>query len=197
MLLGDIAEIKTGLVLSRKKATIEYNIQATYKLLTLKNIDEDGNFNDEPFEEFHSNENLDPHYFTVEGDVLIRLSHPNTAVYVGKQQAGLLVPSYFAIIKVEHDKFLPEYIAWYLNSDIVKRELERSQTGTRIPNTNQNVLKMIPVASIPLSKQKLIVELFRLHLREKSLYQKLIEEKEQWMKAVSKKIIAETLKEEK
>lgn len=98
---------------------------------------------------------------------------------------------------MEHNKFLPEYIAWYLNSDIVKRELERSQTGTRIPNTNQNVLKMIPVASIPLSKQKLIVELFRLHLREKSLYQKLIEEKEQWMKAVSKKIIAETLKEEK
>lgn len=198
MFLGDIAEIKTGLVLTRKKATIEYNVQATYKLLTLKNIEEDGRFNDEPFEEFQSNEKLDQHYFTSEGDVLIRLSYPNTAVCVSKQQSGLLVPSYFAIIKVDYTRFLPEYVAWFLNLDIVKRELERSQAGTRIPTTNKNVLKMIKVSPISLSKQQAMTELLKLYHREKSLYQKLVDEKEQLFKAFSQKIIQEeSLKEEK
>ncbi|WHY39218.1 restriction endonuclease subunit S [Bacillus velezensis] len=197
MLLGEIAEIKTGLVLTRKKATIEYNVQATYKLLTLKNIDEDGRFNDEPFDEFDSSERLESHYFTVEGDVLIRLSYPNTAICVGKEQSGLLVPSYFAIIKVDKRKFSPDYIAWYLNLDIVKKELERSQAGTRIPSTNKNVLKTITVISIELSKQHAITQLLKLHHKEKSLYQKLIDEKEQLLKALSYEFIQESLKEEK
>lgn len=197
MLLGDIAEIKTGLVLTRKKATIEYNVQATYKLVTLKNIEEDGRFNNEPFEEFQSNEELDQHYFTTEGDVLIRLSYPNTVVCVGKQQSGLLVPSYFAVIRVKHTEFLAEYIAWFLNLDIVKKELERSQAGTRIPSTNKNVLKMIEVSSISLPKQQALTEILKLHHKEKELYQKLIDEKEELFKAISKKIIQGSFKEEK
>lgn len=193
MLLGEIAEIKTGLVLTRKKATIEYNVQATYKLLTLKNINEDGRFNDEPFDEFKSSERLEGHYFTEEGDVLMRLSYPNTAICVGNEQSGLLVPSYFAIIKVDKSKFSPDYIAWYLNLDTVKKELERSQAGTRIPSTNKNVLKTITVIPIELSKQHAITELLKLHHKEKSLYQKLIEEKEQLFKALSYKFIQESL----
>ncbi|GEN36590.1 restriction endonuclease subunit S [Aneurinibacillus danicus] len=197
MLLGEIADIRAGLVLTRKKATIEYNVQATYKLLTLKNFNEDGSFNSEPFEEFHSNEKLEQHYFSAEGDVLIRLSHPNTAICVGKQHSGLLVPSYFAIIKVHHSEFLPEYIAWYLNSDTVKKELERSQSGSRIPSTNKNVLSAIPIPFITVAKQKAVIELFKLHQKEKALYQKLIEEKEQLFKVVSQQIVEEAFKEDK
>ncbi|KON85664.1 restriction endonuclease [Sporosarcina globispora] len=189
MLLGDIAEIKTGLVLSRKKATIEFNVEATYKLLTLKNIDEYGSFNDEPFEEFQSSEDLEERYFTNEGDVLMRLSYPNTSICVGKKQSGLLVPSYFAIIKVDHNQFLPEFIAWYLNLDTVKKELERSQAGTRIPSTNTNVLKTISVSPIALHKQQTLTALLKLHNKEKELYEKLIKEKDQLFKALSQKII--------
>lgn len=197
MLLGDIAEIRAGLVLARKKATIEYDIQATYKLFTLKCFNEDGSFNGESFEEFPSNEELEPHYFTAEGDVLIRLSHPNTAIYVDKPYSGLVVPSYFAIIKIHDHAFRPEYITWYLNSDMVKKELERSQSGSRIPSTNKNVLNAIPVPVISMTKQKAVIELFRLHQKEKMLYQKLMHEKEQLFKVASQKIVGEAFKEEK
>ncbi|MFX3673533.1 MAG: restriction endonuclease subunit S [Paenisporosarcina sp.] len=196
MQLGEIAHIKTGLVLTRKKAEVEHEMRATYKLLTLKNITEDGIIQADSFEQFGSNDILDEHYFTKEGDVLMRLSHPHTAVYIGKEHEGLLVPSYFAIIKVHHDKFLPEYISWYLNSDAVKKELERSQAGSRIPSTNQNVLKTIPIQVISLSKQKALIELLQLHQKEKTLYRNLIAEKERWFKAVSRKIIQGTFKEE-
>lgn len=190
--LGDIAKIKTGLVLSRKKAEVNYNAKARYKLITLKNITDDGLIDNDTYEEFVSNDELDNHYFTTEGDVLIRLSHPHTAIFINKQHSGLLIPSYFAIIKVDQTKFLPEYIAWYLNSVIVKKELERSQSGSRIPSTNQNVIKTLPVAWVTLLKQKALIELNRLHQKEKRLYIELIQEKELLFQGISQQILKDS-----
>lgn len=196
MLLGDIAEIKTGMVLTRKKVEFPKDVKATYRLITLKNITENGILNDEPFEEFQSNDVLNPQHFTENGDVLIRLSFPYTAIHIHEATAGLLVPSYFAIIKVDSHKFLPEYIAWYLNTDEVKKELERSQAGTRIPSTNKTALSAIPIVGIPLTKQQAIVNLYNLHQKEKLLYSQLIEEKEKWFTALTKKMIKGEMKED-
>jgi restriction endonuclease S subunit len=192
MQLGDIANVKTGLVLSRKKAEVEYDAKATYKLITLKNIAEDGMIENDLFEEFVSNDELDDHYFTKEGDVLMRLSHPHTAVFIEKQYSGLLIPSYFAVIKVDKKQFLPEYIAWLLNSFEVKKELERSQAGSRIPSTNQNVIKTLPVVWTTLSKQESLIKLYKLHQKEKELYKRLIEEKEEWFKGISQQILKDS-----
>lgn len=196
MLLGDIADVKTGLVLSRKKAEVDYEVQATYDLLTLKNITEDGVIQTDSFDQFKSNDILDDHYFTSKGDVLMRLSQPNMAVYIDEEKSGLLIPSYFAILKVHHTDFLPQYVAWYLNSDEVKKELELSQAGSRIPSMNQNVLKGLTIAKISLGKQKALVDMWKLHLREKTLYKQLIIEKDRWFKGISNSIIYGTLEEE-
>ncbi|MCM3225757.1 restriction endonuclease subunit S [Terribacillus saccharophilus] len=192
MLLGDIAKIKTGLVLSRKKANAEYDAKAKYNLLTLRNIAEDSIIHNETFEVFFSKDELDNHYFTEEGDVLMRLSHPHTSVYIDNQHSGLLVPSYFAIIKVDQTEFLPEFVAWYLNSSEVKKELERSQAGSRIPSTNKNVIKTLHVAKTALSKQKAMIELLMLHQKEQLLYKNLIEKKELWFKAISHQLLNES-----
>lgn len=196
MVLGDIAEIKTGLVLTRKKAEFPNDVKATYQLITLKNITDNGIFNDDPFENFQSNDLLNPQHFTEYGDVLIRLSYPHTAIYINEGTAGLLVPSYFAIIKVNELKFLPEYIAWYLNTESVKKELERSQAGTRIPSTNKSALSAIPIEAIPLSQQQAIIKLYNLHQKERSLYLKLIDEKEKWFIAVTKQLLQSEIEEE-
>lgn len=189
MQLGDIAQIKTGLVLSRKKADIEYNAKARYKLLSLKNVSEEGIIIDKSFDEFISKDTLEGHYFTREGDILIRLSEPYTAVYISSEHSGLLIPSYFAIIKVRDNSILPQYLAWYLNTNYVKFELERSQFGTRIPSTNQNAIKNIPIEVTPISKQKLLVELYQLHQREKLLNKKLMFEKEQLFKGMTQQLL--------
>ena len=87
MRLGEFVEIRTGLVLTRKKAATEYEIESTgYKH---KNIEVDGRFNEEPFEVFKSSDELDKVYFTEEDDILIRLSYPHTAVYIDKNREGL------------------------------------------------------------------------------------------------------------
>lgn len=189
MQLGDIAQIQTGLVLSRKKAEMPYEAKATYRLLTLKNISEDGFIENDSFEMFTSRDELDDRYFTAEGDVLMRLNQPYTAVYVDKDHTGLLIPSYFAVIKVNQAKVLPQYLAWYLNTSNVKKELERSQAGSRIPSTNQHVIRNLSFELLPTSKQKTLIELYQLHQKEKMLYRKLMEEKELYFQTIVQQIL--------
>ncbi|MGG3772960.1 restriction endonuclease subunit S [Heyndrickxia faecalis] len=189
MQLGDIAQIQTGLVLSRKKAEMPYEAKATYRLLTLKNISEDGFIENDSFEMFTSRDELDDRYFTAEGDVLMRLNQPYTAVYVDKDHTGLLIPSYFAVIKVNQAKVLPQYLAWYLNTSNVKKELERSQAGSRIPSTNQHVIRNLSFELLSTSKQKTLIELYQLHQKEKMLYRKLMEEKELYFQTIVQQIL--------
>lgn len=189
MRLGEIATIRTGLVLGRKKADVSNGIKESYKLLRLKNISDDGAIDTSSFDTFDSNEALDSRYFTKEGHILIRLNHPYTTVYIDKEYVGLLIPSYFAIIEIKNANYLPKYIAWYLNTERVKHDLERSHAGSRIPTTNQNTLKQLSIDEINLSKQKVLIELYRLHRQEKQLYEQLIQEKDTLFKGIAQQIL--------
>ena len=189
MKLGEIAKIKIGLVLIRKKAKIKYEIKDIYNLITLKNIEDNGAFNEKPFEIFESNDELDKGYFTEEGDILIRLSHPYTAVYIDESKVNLLVPSSFSIIKLTTSNYIPEYIAWYLNSDKAKKELIKSQTGTAMITTNKTILASIDIKEIPIEDQKRIGKIQELYLKERELLDRLIEEKEKYYKAVTNKLM--------
>jgi len=189
MYLGEIARIKMGLVLSRKKAEIDLEAVAEYPMISLKNIQVDGTFTEDPIEMFKSKEVIDSEFFTREGNILVRLSHPNTAVLIDKEQEGLLIPSYFANIEISDQNVLPGYVAWYLNTDKVKGELLKSQTGTNIPSTNKQILEKVEIPELDLSKQQLITELQQLYRKEKRLYQQLMAQKDKFYKAVTHSVI--------
>lgn len=183
LLIGDIADIRSGMVITRKKAMNKNEVKATYDMFTLKNVD-----SNEPFEQFHSNDILSSQHFTEEGDILFRLNYPYSATYIDASKKQLLIPSTFAVIKVQVNLFLPEYVAWYLNTAFVKKELEKGQSGTKIPSTNKATLSAIPIEQIDIEKQRNIVQLYKLHLQEKKLLTSLIEEKEKLFQAQTNKV---------
>lgn len=185
MLLGDIADIRAGIVITRKKAMNSNEVKATYNMFTLKNIDS----KNEPYEQFQSNDVLSSQHFTEEGDILFRLNYPYSAVYIDQSRARLLIPSTFVVMKIQVDFFLPEYVAWYLNTSFVKKELEKAQSGTRIPSTNKATLSAIPIEQIEIEKQRSIIQLYKLHLHEKRLLTILIEEKEKLFQAQINKVL--------
>lgn len=189
MKLGQIAEIRTGLVLARKKASLDFEIEKTYRLISLKNIEGDGVLNEEAFDTFESNDILNKEYFTQEGDILIRLSAPYTTINIDERTAGLLVPSYFSIIKLKTQNYISEYITWYLNSDKVKKELIKSQTGTAMSTTNKKILSSINIKETPIEEQKKIAKVRELYLKERSLLNSLIKEKEKYYKGITEKLI--------
>jgi len=189
MYLRDIARIKVGLVITRKKAVIDLEVKAEYPMITLKNIQTDGFFNDEPVEIFKSKDVVDEDFFTREGNILFRLSHPNTAVLIEKEKEGLLIPSYFANIEIINRNMLPGYVAWYLNTDKVKGELLRSQSGSYIPSTNKQILEKIKIPELDISKQRLITEIQKLYRKEKKMYQQLLAEKDRYYQMITYSIM--------
>lgn len=189
MLLGEIAQIKTGLVLARKKAKIAFEVIEKYPLITLSNIEDDGFFNEEPLETFESNSKLDSRYFTKEGDILFRYTHPYTAVYISEQYERLLIPSSFGIIKVVDSTYKPEFVAWYLNTRTVKQELEKAQSGSMIASTNKSILKELEIKKLSLEKQNKITNILRLYQKEKQLYSELIKEKGKLVHTITTKLL--------
>src|SRR5699024_12471277 len=164
-------------------------------MLTLNNIESHGDFNEAELERFPSNDLLEDHYFTQVGDILLRLNEPFTSVCIQEHQAGVLIPSYFASIEITHQDFIPAYVSFYLNTNIVKREFFRTQSGTRTPNINQKMIRELKIPKLPLKEQKNITELHHLYLRERRLLNDLIEKKNHYYQAITNKIIKEKMRD--
>lgn len=190
MKIADIASITPGLVTTRKKASIQFEIKKTYKLLTLNAIGDYEEINSNQLSDFESVEKLNVQYFTKEGDLLVRLNEPFTCIYIEKSNEEILIPSYFVKLKIYHKDFKPEYIAWYLNSGKVKRDFFRSQSGTLVSSINQKVIKELDVPIKTLQEQEDIACLYHLHIREIKLMKKLIQEKQKQFQGQTKRILS-------
>ena len=138
--ISDISEIKTGLVLNRKKADKNIDEKFRYKVVSLKSFAENTIYDNSFADEFISNEQISKEYKVSHGDVLLRLREPNFAVYIDKEYSDLVYTSLMVRIRVSSDKFDPHFVAHYLNSSTVKRALAPDISGTTIA--------MIGVASI-------------------------------------------------
>lgn len=193
MRLGEISKIESGLILSRKRARNELELEKEYRVLSLNNIEPHGDFNEAELERFPSNDLLEDHYFTQVGDILLRLNVPFTSVCIQKYQAGILIPSYFVSIEITHEDYLPEYVSWYLNTSNVKREFFKAQSGTLTPNINQKIIRGLKISKLPLKEQENITQLHRLYLKERRLLNELIKQKDQYYQAITKKIIKEKM----
>jgi restriction endonuclease S subunit len=191
MKLSTLADIRTGLVLARKKADKLDTDVKVYKLLTLKSFDPDGFINTVYLDDFTTNQYISNEYITQEGDVLIRLSEPNTAVYIDHTLTGFIIPSLFAIIRLKEEVLNRQYLTWLLNSQHTKREMQKSLIGSAIQVISTSFLQELHIKLIPMERQERIAEMNTLCLREKTLLTRLIKEKEMLYKLSMNQIYRE------
>lgn len=186
--IGDLASVTTGLVVKRKQAELPEDIVARYKMLTLKSFEQEG-LNTDELEIFDCSEQLDHKYLTKEGDIVIRLSHPNTAIIIDREQEGYLIPSLFAVIRLGTNALLPEYLSIYLNSDLMKRFYVKGAVGSTIQIIKTSMLKDLVIRFPSLERQLKVVELNRLIVKEKKLLSELVAEKSKYHNAIINKMI--------
>ena len=84
MKLGNMALVRSGLVLGRKQA--REKTEYRYPLLNLKSIHPSGCIDTSLCETFDAVEPLNPEYLTHTGDVVIRLTAPYTAVLIRSEE---------------------------------------------------------------------------------------------------------------
>ena len=189
MKLYDIATIRTGLVLSRKKAKLHGDIKYYYKQITLKSFSDSITLQTHFFDDFISIEEIDETYTSRLGDIIVRLREPNTAVYINEKSAGLVIPSLFAIVRVNDKTVDNTFLAYYLNSMEVRRVLERELKGTTISMIKTKDLGNLVLNLPPVDVQKNMVKLMVLSEKEIALLDKLKEKKQQYAQAALNTII--------
>ena len=182
--LNDIAEIKIGLVLNRKKADMGEEIKHYYKVISLKSFNENTMYDNTFAYEFISNEQIKEDYQVKQGDILLRLREPNFAVYIDKEYENLIYPSLMVRVKLQDSRFDAHFIAHYLNSTTVKKALSTELSGTTIPMIKVADVNEIKIPLINLDKQKKIVGYLKLAHQENELLQNLIDQKQKYSKEI-------------
>lgn len=176
MKLQEIANIRTGQILSRKQAKEPMGFP--YKVFTLASIGKNGTIQEDLIEEFQSNCQLDRNILTQEGDILIRLSNPYTATYITKQFQNILIPSLVAVIRIKSEKYLSEYVKIYLNSECARSQIRKEANGTVIATITTKALKELEIPLLTMQKQQYLIHYTNTYLEEKSLTESLLGLKE-------------------
>lgn len=191
MKLNEITFIRTGLVLNRKEATSRDSNQFKYKQLTLKSIS-NNSINENYLEYFISSEPLKEEYLTQENDVIVRLSHPYTAVVVGRQSQGIVVSSHFIIIRCDLDKILPKYLQHILNSDTTYKKIFVETSTSVLKSIRPSFYSELDINLIAMEKQmefvKMINKLDELSNKEIVLLEQLRLEKQRYYTLLKDKI---------
>ena len=167
-------------------------------MLNLKCVASEGYINKEYVEDYESSLPLKLDCLTQMGDILVRLSAPYTAVLIKEQDlCGLVIPSHFAIIRVNRRIVLPEYMYWTLGRDKINVRIKQNSSGsTAFGTISSGAIAGLPIRIIPIEKQRILGELLRLTEREQELLYKLSTEKEKYNKELINRIY-NTIKEGK
>ena len=190
MLLENVATIRTGVVTTRKKAGENDPITYEYKLLNLKCAATAGYLDLQYSETLGTTEPLKPEYFTQMDDILVRLSAPYTAIMITREEwCDYLVPSHFAIIRVDKTVASPEYILWFLRRESTKQKILQNISGSGAFGTiNSKFFSTLSIRSLPLKEQKTIGQMQILSEKEQELLHKLTAQKEIYNKLLIDKI---------
>ena len=189
MKLKEIADIRTGLVLSRKKAALSDDMKIKYRQVTLKSVSNSTSLILDCIDDFISSEEIDNTYMSREGDVVVRLREPVTAVYIDKSSKGMVVPSFMSIVRVNNDMVDNEFLAYYINSITAQRMLEKVMKFATIFSLKTKDLEDLDIVLPSLEEQKKVVALMKTSEEEIQLLDKLKKQKEQLAQAILDTII--------
>lgn len=178
MKLGNMAAVRSGLVLSRKQAREAPGIK--YPLLNLRSINPGGYVDVDQLDVFDASEYLSLDYLSQIGDVIIRLSAPYTAVLIDEATAGMVVSSNLVIIRVNRRELLPEYLFWLLNTPKVKRSIYENTSSNMLGAIKAKYFSDFDIPALSLLKQQKIADMNALALKEATLLRRLAEEKKRY-----------------
>ena len=131
MTINDISVVRTGLVTARKMKNDSSLKTYEYRLLNLKCIANEGYIEKTYIEPYELSEELKEDYLTRMGDILVRLSAPYTVVMIDQSDlCGIVVPSHFAIIRVDKRYAVPEYVFWSLRREKNKIIMMQNSSGS-------------------------------------------------------------------
>lgn len=178
MKLRELASVRSGLVLSRKQSKRPTDYQ--YPLMNLRSIRKEGVIDLKEAAIYDAIEPLKKEYLSREGDIVVRLTAPYTAVLIGETTSGMVISSNFVVIRIENACLLPEYLFWLLNTQTVKRTIYKNTTSNMLGAVKAEILSEFELVVLPMEAQQKIAQLHLLAKKENQLLKELADQKERY-----------------
>ena len=182
MKLGEIASVRSGLVLSRKLA--RENPVQRYRLLNLRSITPEGYIDMNETDVFDAKETLPGEYLSQVGDIVIRLSAPYTAVLIDEKSEGMVVSSNFVIVRTDPQELLPEFLYWLLNTSEVKHRMFENSSSNMLGAVKPKFFADYEITPLPIPEQQKIAAINALAKAESKLLRQLANAKEQYYESI-------------
>ena len=197
MKLKEVAQITVGQIMPRVSAENknEEEIIGTVNVLAPKAIS-DGIIVKENLGELQICKKIDEEKFTKEGDVVVKLSTPYDATYVTKENEGLAVPSFCAIIRVKEDKLDAKYLSAFFNTEYVREILKSKVMGSIRPMVKVSDLRNIDIPYVSEEDMADIGQAYILSGKKKSILSDMIETETKIMENIVLKSIKKGMENE-
>lgn len=143
-----------GQITSRIEAKLESNKIGEVKVLTPKAI-QNGSVNHKDLGNINIATTIDSKKLTKEGDIVIKLSTPYDACIITKDDEGLLVPSFCAIINNIPEYISKEYLLAFLNSKVYQNQIKNILVGQTLPVLSVGQIKKmeLPIPSNDIQRE--------------------------------------------
>ncbi len=197
MKLKEVAKITVGQIMPRVSAENknEEEIIGTVNVLAPKAIS-DGIIVKENLGELQICKKIDEEKITKEGDVVLKLSTPYDATYVTKENEGLAVPSFCAIIRVKEDKLDAKYLSAFFNTEYVREILKSKVMGSIRPMVKVSDLRNIDIPYVSEEDMADIGQAYILSGKKKSILSVMIETETKIMENIVLKSIKKGMENE-
>ncbi|MET7255036.1 restriction endonuclease subunit S [Dyadobacter fermentans] len=162
MLLGDIANIQTG-ILSRPEAT------GDYAYLQAKHFDENGKLQSVLKPELKGSRALKKHLLDPGNILFAAKGSKNFATCFEEDYPPAVASTSFFVIRLNTDAVLPKFLTWFLNSRKTQRFLKANATATSIASISKSVLEDLEIPVPTIEEQQLILQITDLQNQQKKL----------------------------
>jgi restriction endonuclease S subunit len=117
-------------------------------------------------------------YLLAKGDLLFAGKGTTYLCKVFDLDIPAIASTTLYIIRLTSKDILPDYLCWYLNQPSMMAVMKTQQVGTGTPLIHKQVVEDFEIPVPDLDTQQCIVELAKLQIREKELYQAIAEKQQ-------------------
>lgn len=173
--LGHIADVCMGVTLRGRDAT-RPDPKGSCRMIRISDLTNDGHLTNPDLAQFEPGESIKPELFLRPGDVLFPNRGTRTTAYVfDLPDTNVIVGAQFFIVRPDASVALPEYVAWFLRSEVASQHFHLRRKGTLVQTVQRRDIEDLALPLPPLAKQRTIVALDALAVQEYQISSKLAE----------------------
>lgn len=172
--LGEVATVQLGITFRGADAA-RHDPNGTHQLIRIGDISEDGEIRAAEPNRVRIDEASAGRVELRDGDVVLaaRGTRMTAAVFDGSFPA--VVGSQFCIIRPDPDRLLPAYLRWFLNLPSIQENLLSRARGSYVRSLPSGALADLDIRVPAIGRQRAMVKIHELRLREKQLMSQLAE----------------------